>query len=259
MKSFINSNDQSLSNIGRSATFTEICALPHNSAHMRRDFLAVGRARPDLQGWTDGLLEAIGSLYRLNRQRLAEWDGARPLTEQSAAFAAAQGRLETALAGLFERAGKELKALSATDGGGRKASRRKPDPRRGPLQSLLKHRTGLEVFVGKPYVPLDNNPAERALRGPVVGCKLSYGSHSECGADLQGILLSVFGTLSLAGLDLQRWLRAYLRECAAIGPQAAPADPRSWLPWGLSAERARAGNRPREGGSHPPLLRPRFP
>ena len=67
-------------------------------AHMRRDFLAVGRARPDLQGWTDGE--------------------------------------------------------------GRKASWRKPDPRRGPLQSLLKHRTGLEVFVGKPYVPLDTNPAE---------------------------------------------------------------------------------------------------
>ena len=73
---------------------------------------------------------------------------------------------------------------------------------------------------------------ERALRGPVVGRKLSYGSHSECGADLQGILLAVFGTLSLAGLDLQRWLRAYLRECAAIGPQAALADPRSCRPGG---------------------------
>ena len=78
----------------------------------------------------------------------------------------------------------------------------------------------------------DNNPAERSLRGPVIGRKLSYGSHSQGGAALQGILLSVFGTLSLAGTDLQAWLRAYVRECAASGPRAPPPDPRSWLPWG---------------------------
>ena len=209
-------------------------------AHMRRDFWAVARARPDLQGWTDGVLEEIGSLYRLNQERLAAWDGQRPLADQSAAFQAAHKRLEEALSALFERARQELQALSATGGEEGQAQRRKPDPRQGPLQSLLKHRAGLEVFVGKPLVPLDNNPVERALRRPVVGRKLSYGSHSEGGAALQGLLLSVFGTLSMAGVDLQRWLRAYLRECAAIGPRAAPLDPRSWLPWGLPAERARA-------------------
>ena len=83
----------------------------------------------------------------------------------------------------------------------------------------------------------DNNPVERALRRPVIGRKLSYGSHSEGGAALQGILLSVFGTLTMAGISLQRWLEAYLGECAAIGPRAVPWNPHSWLPWGLSQER----------------------
>ena len=84
----------------------------------------------------------------------------------------------------------------------------------------------------------DNNPVERALRRPVIGRKLSYGSHSEGGAALQGILLSVFGTLTMAGISLQRWLEAYLGECAAIGPRAVPWNPHSWLPRGLSQERA---------------------
>jgi hypothetical protein len=42
-----------------------------------------------------------------------------------------------------------------------------------PRQS---HWDCLTVFVGHPEVPLDNNTAERAQRGPVVGRKNYYGS-----------------------------------------------------------------------------------
>ena len=38
-----------------------------------------------------------------------------------------------------------------------------------PLRSLLNHREGLCVFVDKPFVPMDNNRAELALRGAVIG------------------------------------------------------------------------------------------
>ena len=93
------------------------------------------------------------------------------------------------------------------------------------------------MFVRKPFVPMDNNPVERALRRPVIGRKLSYGSHSADGAALQGVLLSVFATLDMAGIDLWRWLEAFLRECAGIGRGVVVVDPWAWLPWGMSAER----------------------
>ena len=96
------------------------------------------------------------------------------------------------------------------------------------------------MFLEKPFVPLDNNPVERVLRRPVIGRKLSYGSHSEDGAALQGTLLSVFATLDMAGLDLRRWLEAFLRECAGIGRDAVVVDPWAWLPWGMPEQRFQA-------------------
>ncbi len=89
------------------------------------------------------------------------------------------------------------------------------DPRLGPLTSLLHYRTGLSVCVQQPCVPMDNNRVERALRRVVIGRQLSHGSHSPTGAELQGLLLSVCSTLDMAGIDLGRWLEAFLCECAA--------------------------------------------
>ena len=105
----------------------------------------------------------------------------------------------------------ELAALAAA------RDKAQADPWRKPLESLLKHRAGLEVFVSQPGVPVDNNSAERALRGPVVGRKLSFGSYAEQGARLRGCLLSVYGTLSLAGIDPYRWTLAVLPACAEQG------------------------------------------
>ena len=39
------------------------------------------------------------------------------------------------------------------------------------LRSLLNHREGLRVFVDRPQVPLDNNRAERVLRGPAIAAR----------------------------------------------------------------------------------------
>ena len=67
--------------------------------------------------------------------------------------------------------------------------------KRGALESLLNHEAGLRVFVGRPFAPMDNNAAERALRGAAIGRKLCHGSFSERGAELLGCLYSVYGTL----------------------------------------------------------------
>ena len=71
----------------------------------------------------------------------------------------------------------------------------------------------------------------------MIGRQLSFGSHSEDGADLQALLLSVFATLDQAGIHLWRWLEEFLGECAAVGPAAAVADPPAWMPWGMAPER----------------------
>ncbi len=111
------------------------------------------------------------------------------------------------------------------------------DPRLGPLTSLLRYRTGLSVCERQPGVPMDNNRVERALRRSVIGRQLSHGSHSPTGAELQGLVLSVCSMLDMAGIDLGRWLEAFLEECARLGPGATVPQPQAWLPWDMHPAR----------------------
>ena len=106
------------------------------------------------------------------------------------------------------------------------------------LHSLQTHWAGLTVFVDHPEVPLDNNTAERAQRGPVVGRKNYYGSGAEWSGRLAALLFSLFQTLFLANLNPRRWLTAYLNACAQAGGHA-PADAEKYLPWNLSDEQKR--------------------
>ena len=110
---------------------------------------------------------ASGTLCRRNAERLAEWDPQRTLPQQSQEFQAAHKRLQAALEALFAHAQREVQALTAA--ARKEPESSAPDPRLGPLQSMLNHREGLAVLLARPYVPLDNNAAERALRRPVIG------------------------------------------------------------------------------------------
>ncbi len=111
------------------------------------------------------------------------------------------------------------------------------------LRSLLNHRKGLSVFIDRPQVPLDNNLAERLLREPAIGRRLSFGSDSETRARFTALMYSVIGTLSLNGIDVLRWLQAWLSACAANGGQP-PDDLSPWLPWTMSEERKRSFTAP---------------
>jgi transposase len=53
----------------------------------------------------------------------------------------------------------------------------------------------LFTFLDKPYVPFDNNCAERAIRPAVIIRKNSYTNRSDKGARTQSILMSIFRTL----------------------------------------------------------------
>jgi len=66
---------------------------------------------------------------------------------------------------------------------------------------LAKHSEELFVFLLHPGVPADNNHAERQMRFAVVMRKNSYGNQSKRGAQAQAILMSIFRTCQLRGVD----------------------------------------------------------
>ena len=51
----------------------------------------------------------------------------------------------------------------------------------------------------------------------VIGRRLSFGSDSGIGARFTAMMYSVVGTLTLNGIDVQRWLEAWLTACAENG------------------------------------------
>ena len=198
-------------------------------AHMRRDFIECAAGQVNLTQWCQGWIERVASIYRLNEARLEHYDPG--VKRQTPAFNAAQTALEEALAGVFAHAKEELAGL--------------PDKAREgkALRSLLNHREGLSVFVDRPQVPLDNNRAERFLRGPAIGRRLSFGSDSEDGARFTAMMYSVVGTLSMNGIDVLRWFQAWLEACAKNDRQP-PDDWSPWLPWSMSEERKRSFTAP---------------
>jgi transposase len=189
-------------------------------AHVRRDFLTAARTWPEEQEWALGWVARIGELYRLNEVRLAA-------REEPYEFAVADDELRTAVTALQEQGEAELAQADV------------PPARRKVLESLGNHWTGLTVFVEHPEVPMDNNTAERAARGPVVGRKNYYGSGAVGAGSLAAMLFSVFQTLCLWDLNPRAWLTAYLSACAEEGGQAPPAVER-FLPWHLSEAQRQA-------------------
>jgi transposase len=189
-------------------------------AHVRRDFLTVTRSWPDHDAWAMDWVEQIGQLYRLNEARLN-------VRADAAAFATADSALREAVTAFGTRGVTELEQPELHPA------------RRKVLESLGNHWTGLTVFVEHPEVPMDNNTAERAQRGPVVGRKNYYGSGSVWSGRLAAMMFSLFQTLCLWGLNPRLWLTAYLQACAESGGRAA-GDVERFLPWNLSPEQRRA-------------------
>jgi transposase len=188
-------------------------------AHVRRDFLTVARTWSEQEGWALGWVERIGQSYRLNDQRLA-------VRQEPALLAAADGQLRAAVRALAAQGELEL------------ADPALQPARRKVLESLGERWTGLTVFVEHPEVPMDNNTAEGAQRGPVVGRKNYYGSSALWAGRLAAMLFALLQTLCLWGLNPRAWLAAYLSACAEAGG-SAPPDVEQFLPWNLGEEQRR--------------------
>ena len=188
-------------------------------AHVRRDFIRVGKGWPNLKTWALEWLRRIRVLYRLNDRRLAAEKG-------SAAFVEADGCLRQAVAEMKTHMESELaRADLAT-------------PCRKVLESLRAHWDGLTLFVDDPRIPMDNNTSERLARGPAVARKNFYGSGSQWSGQLAAALFSIFATLSMWKLNPRKWLTWYFEQCAAAGGKA-PENIQPFLPWNLSEETKR--------------------
>ena len=91
---------------------------------------------------------------------------------------------------------------------------------------LAKHCEELLVFLLHPEVPADNNHAERQMRFAVVMRKNSYGNQSKRGAQTQAILMSIFRTCRLRGIDPIEFLAASVAAVIRSGsPLTIPDSP----------------------------------
>lgn len=91
-------------------------------------------------------------------------------------------------------------------------------PQNALASRIVRRITGLFMFVEYPETPSENNLAERSIRPLVVLRKMSGGTRSEKGSHTVAVLMSIFGTWKVRGLDL-------LGQCQQMlcgKPQVAP-------------------------------------
>lgn len=186
-------------------------------AHVRRDFIGVGKGWPELVDWAIVWLHRIRQLYHLNRQRLSY--GSR-----TPEFARRDAALREAIDAMHRQVTDEL------------AQPKLREPCRKALRSLLDHWSGLTLFVDDPKIPMDNNASERTVRGPAMGRKNYFGSGSLGSVCLTAAMFSIVATLKQWNINPRRWLSWYLESCAAAGSRV-PKDIERFLPWNLTTER----------------------
>lgn len=187
-------------------------------AHVRRDFVKLGRSEHQSLGWAVGWVKRIRSLYQLNRKRVAVKNNPEP-------FAEAQTALDAAVAEFEHEWVEELD----------RSYNWQTVNRRKVLESVQRHWQGLTVFLRDPDIPMDNNAAERLFRPVANFRKACHGVHSEPSGQITALLLSIFATLRLNGIAPRALLEEYFAAVAAAGPTAETVS--SFLPWDLPEER----------------------
>lgn len=201
-------------------------------AHVRRHFVRAGDSNPaQLKYWTDAWLGRIKDLYAAHDELMAAWQdaAAAPAPRDKPAAAArldqAYAAWDTALTVIDQTRTKQMAAPGLQE------------PAKKALATLEREWDGLAAHRDYPMISLDNNAAERMIRGPVVTRKNAGGSRNEESARLAAVIWTVTATAQMAGLNVLTWLTAYLDECGRNGakPLTGPALKR-FLPWNASPD-----------------------
>jgi len=165
--------------------------LAHCWAHVKRKFDEASEHYPQA---CSEVLHLIGELYEVER----EVSGPFPGDEESQKL---RLRLRK------QRSAPLLESIRQWA----EAQRGLPRSDFGKAVSYMTERwKTLTRFVDNPLVWLDNNHAERALRGPVVGRKNHYGSRSKRGTDVAALFYTLCETAKLRNVEP----RAYLLQAA---------------------------------------------
>lgn len=208
-------------------------------AHIRRYFVRAGDANPaQLKHWTTAWLERIKDLYVAHGELTAAWQDAaapapRDATAAAARLDAAYTAWDTAITTIDTTRTKQMAAPGLAE------------PAKKALATLDREWDGLTAHRDYPMIGLDNNRAERAIRGPVVTRKNARGSHNEDSAKLAAVIWTVTATVEMAGLNVLTWLTTYLDACGRNhgNPPSGP-DLERFLPWTATPQDLQAWAQP---------------
>ena len=186
--------------------------LAHCWAHVRRKFLEGADAYPDL---SEGAVKLIGKLFEIERAlpslRAEDEAGRATALKQRVEIRTERSKPITneLLALALEHRGQVLPASKMGKA----------------IKYMLELWPGLTRFLADGRVALDNNSAERALRGLVVGRKNHYGSRSKRGTDMAALFYTLFETAKLSRVDPRVYVTTVARRAIANpGTVTFPSD-----------------------------------
>ena len=172
-------------------------------AHVRRKFVAAQKDFPE----ADHAIEVIAAIYEVEAKMNHPPEGVSPKAWQM------QCR---------EQIGRGLLWLKAWAHQVRCLPKSKLGKARDYFLGQLPYLEQLEYH---PELWLDNNPTERALRGPVLGRKNHYGSKSRRGTQVAAMMYSLVETCKLIGVDPEDYLvHAALAYAQKPGTVTLPGD-----------------------------------
>jgi transposase len=187
--------------------------LAHCWAHVRRKYLEAADAEPKR---SEEAMDLIGRLFDVERQA-PKPDPNASSTERKAALALRRKLRD-------EQSRPVVKQLLewALANRGDVLPRSKMGK---AIAYMLNLWEGLTRFLDEPRVPLDNNGAERALRGVVVGRKNHYGSRSKTGTQVAALFYTLFESAKLSQVDPHAYvLEAAKRAIRNPGTVTLPHD-----------------------------------
>jgi transposase len=94
---------------------------------------------------------------------------------------------------------------------------------------FLKNYDSLTLFLTNPHIPIDNNSSERLLRGPVVGRKTWYGTHSKDGADAAAVHFSLIEACKLNAVNPRTYYAELIKRLHANQSIVTPSEYRKEL------------------------------
>lgn len=169
----------------------ESVVLAHCWAHVRREFVEIEKSFPGPCGEVLDLLRALFLIERECPEKGPEGDEDRLKLRQEKS----RPVIDQIVAWFYRTLPKCL-----PESGLHKA-----------IGYMVHMWPGLVLFLDNPRIPLDNNGSERAARGPVVGRKNHYGSHSLRGTEVAATLYSLIESAKLNELDPRLYLRVAVR------------------------------------------------